>query len=396
MFFAKYRISWRSPYLLIIAGGAGAFVMYCAWGILHINPWGIRFLFDANDLNVYFKSSRWVVGQGILYKGVFSEYPLLANLIFGFVRYLSEILHPFPSSFDSFAWVWMSIAWFIYLGIIYQVATISKQALWIWLAPAPLYFALLRFDIYPALMTLLALFAMRSQKYVWGALWLGLAIAFKGYALVLVPAFFVFIYYNKGFLQAVKITAICLTPFILSQVAVFAYAGLDAVKQPYLYHINRSTNNESTYDALATLNEVIAYLLLPFLHQLSNLAKGLQIATSLLAAVFKPKSFEDLVHSFLFAILGFISFSIFHSPQFVLWIVPIACFSPSRWLNFWAIAYSWVMYLFFPIVYDRYHYTHFAFKLTVVLISAVRLIMLYLSFRQLQGKASLKYRSAMK
>lgn len=386
----NHRIYWRSPYLLIILGAAGAFVMYYFWVVLHINPGRIRFLFDANDLNVYFKSSRWVVGQGILYKGVFSEYPLLANLIFGFVRYLSEIIHPFPSSFDSFAWVWMSLAWFIYLGIIYQVATkISKQALWIWFAPAPLYFALLRFDIYPALMTLLALFAIRSQKYMWGAFWLGLAIALKGYALVLVPAFFVFLYYRKGFLAAVKITTVCLTGFILSQVAVFAYAGLDGVKQPYLYHINRSTNNESTYDA-------VAYLLLPFIHNFSTLAKGLQIATSLLAAVFKPKTFEDLVHSFLFAILGFISFSIFHSPQFVLWIVPIACFSPSRWLKLWAIVYSWVMYLYFPVVYDRYHYPRFAFKLTVILMTSVRLVMLYLSFRELQGKAGLKYRSASK
>ncbi len=248
----NYKIFSRSLYLLIILGCAGSILMYCSWGLLsHTKPWGIRLFFDPIDLNVYFKSSRWVAGEGSLYKGVFSEYPLLANLIFGIVRYLAEILHPLSSRFDSFAWFWMSIAWFIYLGIIYQVATkISKQALWVWLAPAPLYFALLRFDIYPALMTFIALFAIKNQKYRWGAFWLGLAIALKGYALVLVPAYFVFIYYNQGFIQAIKITAICLTPFILSQVVVFAYAGIDGVKQPYLYHINRSSNNESTYDAL--------------------------------------------------------------------------------------------------------------------------------------------------
>ena len=263
-------------------------------------------------------------------------------------------------------------------------------------SPCPPLLALLRFDIYPALMTFLALFAIRSEKYVWGAFWLGLAIALKGYALVLVPAYFTFIYYQKGFWAALKIIAICLTPFILSQVAVFAYAGIDGVKQPYLYHINRSTNNESTYDALAKLNEVIAYLLpLPFI-QISHLAKVLQIATSFLAATSKPKNFNDLIHSFLFAILGFISFSVFHSPQFILWIIPIASFSPSIWLNFWAIVYSWIIYLYFSLIFDKYNPTHFLFKLTVTLMSAVRLAMLYVSFRQLKSKASLKYRSAIK
>lgn len=387
----NYKTFSRSLYLLIILGCAGSILMYCSWELLsNIRPWGIRLFFDPIDLNVYFKSSRWVVSGGKLYKEVFSEYPLLANLIFGIVRYLAEILHPLSSSFDSFAWLWMSIAWFIYLGIIYQVATISKQALWVWLAPAPLYFALLRFDIYPALTTLLALFAIKNQKYTWGAFWLGSAIALKGYALVLVPAYFVFIYYQKGFWAALKITGICLTPFILSQVAVFAYAGIDGVKQPYLYHINRSTNNESTYDA-------IAYLLpLPFIQKLSHLAKGLQIATSLLAAVFKPKSFDDLVHSFLFAILGFISFSIFHSPQFVLWIIPIASFSSSIWLNVWTIIYAWIIYLYFPLIFDRHNATHCAFKLTVILMTSVRFAMLYVSFRQLKDKAGLKYRSASK
>ncbi|HEY9779993.1 MAG TPA: hypothetical protein V6D09_07650 [Leptolyngbyaceae cyanobacterium] len=383
----------KKPYLLLLTLGCiGAIAMYCSWGLLtYIKPWGLRLFFDSNDLNVYFRSSRWVVDQGILYKDIFSEYPLLAGLIFGIVRYLAKILHPFSSEFDSFSWLWMSINWFIYLWIIYLVATrLSKPALWIWLAPAPLYFTLLRFDIYPALMTLLALFAIHREKYVIGAIWLGLSIALKGYALFCLPAYFVFIYYRKGFFHAIKIIAICLAPFILSQLIVFAFAGIDGVKQPYLFHINRNTNNESTYDA-------IAYLL-PFhlTKHLSNLDKWLQLSTAILAAVFKPKSFDALVHAFLFAIVGFISFSIFHSPQYVLWIVAIACFSPSRWINLCAIAYSWVVFLYFPLTSDRHHHTTFYFKLIVILMTAVRLPMLYLSFRELQNKAKLKYRSIVK
>jgi hypothetical protein len=39
------------------------------------------------------------------------------------------------------------------------------------------------------------------------------------------------------------------------------------------------------------------------------------------------RRFEDLINSFLFAIFGFMSFSTFYSPQFVLWVLPLICFS---------------------------------------------------------------------
>lgn len=373
------KIAWHSSYLLLlIIGCTGAIGMYLSWNWLTTTrPWGINFFFDAHDLKVYFQSSRWAVGQGTLYKDVFSEYPLFANLIFGFVRYLAEILHPLPSSFDSFSWLWMSLAWFIYVWTVYQATKISNRALWIWLAPAPLYFTLFRFDIYPALTTFLALLAIRQEKYIRGAFWLGLTIALKGYALFLVPSYLVFIYYKKGFRLALTILAICLTPLILYLITVFAYAGIDGIIQPYSFHLKRSTNLESTYDA-------IDYLLpLSLGKYLSRLSKWLQIATSLLPAVFKPKTFDDLVNAFLFSILGFISFSIFHSPQFVLWIIPIAIFSDFELLKIVAVVYSWVIFIYFPIIFNL-NYNGFYFKLIVIAMTAVRLTMFYISFKQLK------------
>lgn len=98
-------------------------------------------------------------------------------------------------------------------------------ALFAWLAPAPIYFALFRFDLYPALATLMSLFAIRRGAYIEGALWLGVAAAVKGYALFLLPAYCVFMVYQRGFTAAIKVAVLVVTPMILSLLATFAFAG---------------------------------------------------------------------------------------------------------------------------------------------------------------------------
>ncbi len=374
------------PFSLLLICLVGVLVLYQFWNLITSTvPFGIRFFFDEVDVSIYFKSSRWAAGQGILYKDVFSEYPFFANLIFGFFRVLAEFFQLFSSSLQNFWFFWISGAWFIYVWILYQVATkISKQALWVWLAPAPLYFSLLRFDIYPAVMTLLALFAIRKEKYFQGAFWLGFAIALKGYVLFLLPSYFVFLCYRKGFLTSLKITAFCLVPFLFSNLAVFAYSGLEGLTKPYSFHITRDLNRESSYDA------IIYIFHLQFLRNILDfpkIARFLQIGISLFAAWLQPKRFKDLVDSFLLAIVGFMSFSTFYSPQFVLWSAPIACFSRSRWINFFAIAFSWMTYLYFPVVYDinRIHggLWKVFFCIVIVLVTAIRFTMIYGSFRRL-------------
>jgi hypothetical protein len=54
------------------------------------------------------------------------------------------------------------------------------------------------------------------------------------------------------------------------------------------------------------------------------------------------------VNSFIFAVLGFMTFSAFYSPQFVLWLLPLVCFSDSCAMLASVIALSWLTYLYFP------------------------------------------------
>lgn len=343
---------------------------------------GIKF-YDTLDLRVYFASARWVIEGGRLYREVSSEYPLLANIIFATLRYLGNLLDPRAPTFyprmTAFFGLWIASAWFVYLFAVYRIATDTTMlAALAWLAPAPIYFALFRFDIYPAVATLMSLFAIRRASYIEGAVWLGVAIALKGYALFLLPAYCVFMINQRGFAAAIKVAVLALAPMILSLLVVLTFAGWEGIVAPFNIHAVRNFNGESTYDAIN------------FLFGASVISEGagvrwvghlLQVGCALAAAAMRPRSFEDLVNAFLFAVLGFVSFSVFYSPQYVLWILPLVCFTDSRLMLISAIFFSWLTYLYFPISYELRPGHPGLFKAMVVAVSLLRLFMMFLTFR---------------
>ena len=180
-----------------------------------------------------------------------------------------------------------------------------------------------RFDLYPAAATLLALLAIRRAGYSEGAIWLGVAAAFKGYALFLVPAFCVFIFYQRGLVSAIYAGVLMVAPMILSVIAAAAFVGWGEALSPFRFQMQREFNLESTYAA-------VDYLFGTDLREVSLVPQLLQVSSAFVAAAMRPRTFEDLVNAFIFATLGFMTFSFFYSPQFVLWILPLVCFSSSR------------------------------------------------------------------
>ncbi len=365
-----------APFIIISLIG-----MYLAWDFLFFHrPFGIRLLFDDFDINVYFQSSRWIVGEGILYKDVFSEYPLLANLIFGYCRLVAKVTHPFPSDIESFSFVWTSTSFLLYLFAIFITYTkVSRNSLWLWIAPASVYFALFRFDIYPSVTTLLALMAIRDEKYTRGSIWLGITIALKGYAIFLLPSYCIFIFYKRGIKAVITNTIICFIPFLAGNLMVLLYAGLQGLLAPYAFHGMRGPNGESTYDVFR-----LSWIATIF----PGLPPLLQISSSLLPVLKKPKTFESLVDAFLIAIVGFITFSVFYSPQYFLWIIPIAVFSESLLIRKLTVAFSWVAFFYFPIAYDmrnRELAGRILFRVTITLSAVIRLALLVTAIKRDKG-----------
>jgi len=324
--------------LVLLVAGAGVGALSYGYGALPSTHW-----LDSHDIRLYYQQSRWVAGEGTLYRDIASEYPLAANVLFATVRVLSDNLW---GGLRGYIFVWSWAGWLVYLGMGHLIATrVSKAGLWIWLAPAPLLFAANRFDVYPAAATLLALLALRDGRMLAGALWLGISIALKGYALFLLPAFLIFVLFNRTWRTAFVAAGVSLAPWVLANLVVFSYAGWDGMLSPYRFHAQRTNVGEGTYDAF--------YYLFSFLFSehptISGSVPGLlQIICSLAAMALRPRSFDELVNAFLVALIGFMSFSVFYSPQYCLWVVPFACFSRSRSVWLQSVLFGWVTYLYFP------------------------------------------------
>ena len=210
---------------------------------LHSKIFGIRLLFDGYDIGVYFRSSRWIFGKGTLYRDVVSEYPLAANLVFALWRSMASALNRDKLTFE---YVWVITASLVYLYSFFRVAAeTSCLAILAWLAPASIYFALFRFDIYPAAAMLMAMIAIRRSEYMEGAFWIGIAAALKGFALFLGPAFFVFIFYRCGLKAAIYCTGIVLAPTLVSLFATLIFAGWEGTLAPFKLQAARGFTRES-------------------------------------------------------------------------------------------------------------------------------------------------------
>jgi hypothetical protein len=334
---------------------------------------GVLSLVDTYDLYVYFKSASWVVDGGRPYRDVPSEYPLIADLIFAAYRFIANIFSP-GGGFTTFCMLWMAGALSIFAAAVYRIFKEAPSlAVLAWLAPAPIYFAVFRYDIYPALATLMAILAIRREAFYAGAIWFGVAIALKGYALFLIPAYCVFVLHRRNFISSVTVGVLAVAPMILALFATFLLAGSDGMLSSFKFHAYRLLNGESTYDAVNYLFEGSFIPNTPAVRFVSQL---LQIGCALAAAAFRPKNFEQLILAFLFAVVGYISFSVFYSPQYVLWILPIACFSSSRAILILLVAFGWATYCYFPISYNIGERPLHAF---IIIVTMLRFSMMYLA-----------------
>ena len=84
------RYSRNLPLLLVIAGVVGSLFMYFTWDIVSASN-----LYDRHDMKYFFQYSQWAEGKGVLYKDVYSDYLLLANLLFGVFHFFAATLRPF-------------------------------------------------------------------------------------------------------------------------------------------------------------------------------------------------------------------------------------------------------------------------------------------------------------
>jgi hypothetical protein len=345
-------------------------------------PGFTRLWFDYFDIGVYFQESRWLLGEGRLYVDVFSEYPLAPNLIFGFVRLLSETAGNTTARISGpeiepqiwFALIWMSISFFFLVLSLKLLNRSAENRHWLLLlTPACIFFAINRFDIYPAFFIILTFVLLQRGRTQSASLALGVAISLKGFPLFFLPGYLAFLYFTQGFKTSFKNACIAVSPFILTHAAVYMWAGWDGLAMPYRFHLERGMNSESTFRAITfVIRSITGKRDYQFPFPLEPISQFIQILFALLPVVFRPRRFSDLLYSYLIAVVGFISAALFHSPQFLLWYVPVIAFTKSKILYWLGLTIGWITYLYFPIVFDGNFESGIPYALLVILMAAIQ------------------------
>jgi hypothetical protein len=322
--------------------------------------WPIRILYDLSDLKAYFDASQWVRGYGVLYKDLPSDYPFLANVLFGIVRFIAIPLSGFMNEFTAFYCVWSSLSLLVLVSAVKKIMAVQRTKLFFWIifAPSFIYFVTFRYDIYPAVCCLFSLLAIKENKLEKSAIWLGISIALKVYAVVLIPSLIIFLYSRTTARTIFKVLCLVFIPFIISNLIIFAWGGIDALLNPYLYQAGRIYNRESIYDSffylmllagvsgnlIAIISEWISIHHVPTILQI--------ISCTVIPLLIRPKDWEELLEMWILLILCFISFSIFNSPQFLIWVAVPACLLPASRPLIGVIVFAWINYLYFPVGFD--------------------------------------------
>jgi hypothetical protein len=136
--------------------------------------------------------------------------------------------------------------------------------------------------------------------------------------------------------------------------------------------MRREDNAESLYHVLML---ALPMALLP-------IARGafitLQALPGLAVVAARPRDARVLLRWLTAATLAFVLFSRFQSPQWVVWITPLALLAASaRGELVLVIAQDVAAYLYFPLAYDRFGPASAPFAFAVGAVTAIRLLLLF-------------------
>lgn len=366
----------RTSIVLSIGAGLLAAVLALllatdAWG-LGSRPWleGTTrtrwqyLLEDVHDRGVYQQRGRWLPAGVAPYLGEHSEYPELATWMLG-LPYL-VIGHHVPAGgygrerdelgsrvvsqqerddlaadraayFDAFHGMMALGLLALFAATVANLRTLGLAPAWAFLLflPATLYFGFNRYDAVPAAMVSCALLLHLHGQARSAALVLGLAAMTKWYPILLLPMFCAHAVRERRAAGAAPRDAlwrglvapglvaggVCLA--VLAVTFVWNDGGLDAVTYVYKHHGARGVNQSSLLTALTTPER---WGLLPASAQgrLGAFFTLLQFLPAALLALVPVRSREGLVAGCLTVVVGFVAFCKVYSPQWILWISPLA------------------------------------------------------------------------
>jgi hypothetical protein len=295
---------------------------------------------DATDVPRYYDYGRAIRHGLIPYRDIQVEYPPVALPTFALPALVA-------SGYRGYRIVFEALMAACGAGVIVAVSlTLARVRQ---LVTAPIVFVgagtialgpivLGHYDLWPALLVSAALAALVWDRTLTAAILIGVAIAAKIYAVVLVPLAIVWIWRRFGRRRA----AICLTAIVSAVLACFlpfVVASPGGVWWSLSDQANRPLQIESSAAAaiLAAHQLISLQIGIDFSHRSVNLggtgpalAGTLSVAAEILALLFVWISFarnrqdrRTLLRSATAAVLVFVLLGKVFSPQFLIWLIPL-------------------------------------------------------------------------
>jgi hypothetical protein len=334
----------------------------------------------ALDLSIYYKDSLQLLRGQLPYRDFALEYPPLALLPFALPR-----LATLGRRIDFIGYVWLFLIQNAIFSTLIALSIAQMRGLRA-AGPALALYALLvaitapllpwRYDLFPALLTALALLCLLRQRPGWAGIWLGLGIAAKLYPAALLLVFGAYYLAGKNRPALLRLALGCagalaatLLPFLLiapgpllSFLHYHELRGLQLESLPagaiVLAHVLGLTSAQLAFNYGALhVDSPPAGAVLRWLPVVVVVSFGAVLAGCL--ARFHEEqeagghvTSESLVAYTVAALLAFIVTNKVFSPQYVIWLLPFAPLLRLRQAGV-LLAICVITIVLFPFNYDR-------------------------------------------
>jgi hypothetical protein len=334
----------------VVAAGVLAVALFAvAWALLHVGFYTHK---QVIDTPIYQRYGNAIARGKVPYRDFAVEYPPGALPVFALPGFAEpgeaqHVTSGFRRTFETLMWICGAVA-LLAMVLVLRATRAPPGRLWgalAFAALAPLALGsvvLSRFDLWPAAVVALSIAALVTGRWRLGSALLGLAVAIKLYAVVLVPIAVVYAWRRGGRRAglvslglAAGVAAVVFLPFVI--------VAPDGIWDSLSGQLSRPLQIESVGSAvlLAAHHAFGAGLTVVTSHGSQNLsgtgpdalAAGvtvLQVAFLLWVWIAFARGRLGLLAASAAALAGFVAFGKVLSPQFLIWLIAIVPLVPGR------------------------------------------------------------------
>jgi hypothetical protein len=216
-----------------------------------------------------------------------------------------------------------------------------RPPFWLAALPGAVFFALNRFDVLPALATALAFASLGRGKMGWSGAWLAVGALLKVYPVLFVPVILRYLGPARGARWLAGFAAVALAGAGIS----IAVLGWEPTLAPVKVQFSRT---------LAEISWTFYGKLLPLELAHSKWGRlGILAAAVLAMVAIRPRDLAGVLRRCGVILCVFVILSVFWSPQWILWFLPILVplAASRRWILWTAVGLDAANYFNFPILF---------------------------------------------